>query len=429
MRYLSKLSVLAYCLIISSNSSAQGQLGDPQTTEIVPDHLAYLYAPSASINSHDTPHQLYAGERRWEKSRRLRVCFYNGNPVVTKLIRTVAAEWNSYSSVTFDFGPEGSWINCLNPLAGFPEIRVGFSERGYWSYVGSDSERYGGERAPSMNFDSFNRIYNELKYTPDDVVVRSAPYHRATIKHEFGHALGLLHELQNPSLDCFHEIKWFGPGNVYESLGGDPNNWTKEMIDRNLGLIKATDPDYVKGAPDPKSVMMYSLPSSIFKDGDASKCAVPVNYEISEKDKKIISIIYPVQDINSKASMVVEAISAAYVKPAPQFIAQNEASEYMKSIVVDLESDDTATRRNARARLSQILAQNNDANKVSELIFAMPNSSYRYKLGVAVALGKQGKKYRVQNSLITILKQQASSTSDLTLGAALKSAQKNLELM
>jgi len=280
-----------------------------------------------------------------------------------------------------------------------------------------------------MNFDSFNRIYNELKYTPDDVVVRSAPYHRATIKHEFGHALGLLHELQNPSLDCFHEIKWFGPGNVYESLGGDPNNWTKEMIDRNLGLIKATDPDYVKGAPDPKSVMMYSLPSSIFKDGDASKCAVPVNYEISEKDKKIISIIYPVQDINSKASMVVEAISAAYVKPAPQFIAQNEASEYMKSIVVDLESDDTATRRNARARLSQILAQNNDANKVSELIFAMPNSSYRYKLGVAVALGKQGKKYRVQNSLITILKQQASSTSDLTLGAALKSAQKNLELM
>jgi hypothetical protein len=127
MKYLFKVSVLAIGLLIFSSVVGQGQITEPQSMEVIPDHLVYLYAPEKSSKDRDVQYQLYAERRRWENGRRLRACFYNGNPVVVKLVRIVASEWNSYSGVVIDFGPEGGWLNCLHPQAGFPEIRIGFS--------------------------------------------------------------------------------------------------------------------------------------------------------------------------------------------------------------------------------------------------------------------------------------------------------------
>jgi len=173
--------------------------------------------------------------------------------------------------------------------------------------------------------------------------------------------------------------------------------------------------------------MMYSLPEKIFRQGAASKCAIQKNYEISSKDRSIISEIYPKLGNDGMKPVVSEAITAAYVKPAPLFLADVETVEYMDRAVADLESDDTATRRNARTRLSLLLAQDVSSNALEKLIEALPSSSYRYQLGLAVAIANANGQVEASKNALRILRNQALSTKDSTLKHNLKNAQNNLD--
>ena len=49
------------------------------------------------------------------------------------------------------------------------------------------------------------------------------------VLHEFGHALGLIHERQNPS----GGIQWNKPV-VYRYYQGPPNFWVPQQVDINL---------------------------------------------------------------------------------------------------------------------------------------------------------------------------------------------------
>ncbi|MEY2857251.1 MAG: hypothetical protein RLZZ74_1563 [Cyanobacteriota bacterium] len=402
-----------------------------QIMEVIPDQLSYLYTNPQTSSTPVTQNQLSAVNRRWENNRHLRVCFFNANPVVVELIRTIASEWNNYSGISLDFGKPGTWFNCLSPQAGFPEIRIGFSERGYWSYVGSDAERHGGERSPSMNFDSFNTIYTENKFSTSNILNLSDNYHKAVIRHEFGHALGLLHEHQNPTLNCKDQINWVGENSVYAYFSKYPNYWSKEQVDRNIGFVGLTDPDYISGEADPKSIMMYSLSPSIFKDGLKSKCATPINYEISEKDKSIITKLYPKNNSTPTNSIVNESVDASYVKPVPVFINNIEANDFVDRVLIDIESDDTATRRNARSRLAQILvrSKNIDSNIASDVISKIDHASYRYQLGIAVSLRAASQKIEISSEASEILRKKSNNAIDNTLKSALKSAQKNISII
>lgn len=421
-----KYNLIAFALlgIILPPSSifAKDIEGDVSSMEVVPDRFASIYSTQSSQIAGDKSSQLYSDKRRWENGRTLRVCYFHGNETITRLIRAVAGEWNGLSGVIFDFGPEGTWRNCLAPKIGFPEIRIGFNGRGHWSLVGSDSERYGGELAPSMNFDGFNSRYSETKYSTGNVVAEARAIDKVTILHEFGHALGLLHEHQNPLLDCYSEIKWSGSESVYEYF----SMWTKEEVDRNLGFVRETDPDYISGEPDTKSVMLYNLPSSIFKEGAQSKCANHVNYELSDKDRLIVAKIYPKSDSGQIIQSAQEEIEAAYIKSIPQFLLERDSGEYMQRTIVDLESNDTATRRNARARLTQILTENAAPEEIDKMILNLPDGSYRYKLGFSYALGKAGKKIELSQDAINTLSSLESKEKDKTLKGQLDAARINV---
>ena len=100
----------------------------------------------------------------------------------------------------------------------------------------------------------------------------------AVILHEFGHAIGLIHEHQNP----VHGIRW-NKDVVYRDLGGPPNNWPKATVDFNMfatydrSQVNATDVD-------PKSIMLYAIPATWTLDGFSSE----PNAVLSDLDKAFI---------------------------------------------------------------------------------------------------------------------------------------------
>ena len=80
---------------------------------MLPEHLIYLYSGDLDTTPTEAQRQLFAGARRWEVGRVLKVCTFGGNEVVATLIRQAASEWN-HSSVKFDFGTAATGFNCLD---------------------------------------------------------------------------------------------------------------------------------------------------------------------------------------------------------------------------------------------------------------------------------------------------------------------------
>jgi hypothetical protein len=107
--------------------------------------------------------------------------------------------------------------------------------------------------------------------------------YRRVVVHEFGHALGLVHEHQNPDKG----IPWNKPA-VYDYYSGPPNNWTKEQVDVNL--FQVYDKDITQYTEfDPESIMLYPIPNE-FTIGDFE---IGWNKQLSETDKQFIAEKYP----------------------------------------------------------------------------------------------------------------------------------------
>ncbi|KYG04421.1 hypothetical protein BE21_46920 [Sorangium cellulosum] len=98
------------------------------------------------------------------------------------------------------------------------------------------------------------------------------------VLHEFGHALGLIHEHQQPE----NGIKW-NKEKVYEDLSGPPNNWDKKTIDFNM-FEADSEAEAAHSTFDPHSIMMYAFPASWTEDGFSTG----FNTALSSKDKRFI---------------------------------------------------------------------------------------------------------------------------------------------
>lgn len=412
----SRILFSSIALAFSADATSQ----DTQVAEGLPEHLLYIYTRSVDAGSPQSAYeQLVAGDRRWEAGRTLRVCLFGGNRSVAALIRGVAAEWGDYSSVKFDFGPADTGYDCLAPNAGFFQIRIGFAERGYWSVLGKDSDRILDPLVPSMNLEQFNRTYSEGRFQPDEVIANADAYHKAVILHEFGHALALLHEHQNPALGCTESIRWEGTNNVYDYFSKPPNNWSKSQVDRNLGFIGQTDADYLAGDPDPASIMMYYLPTEIFKPEAVARCALARSYEISTKDKQVIASIYPPVHVVPSAPLDLDP-STADIRPLPQNVPEHNSRDTLLRAVSDLESPDAFMRRDARVRLSNLFKAGLSRQDMEALVAKMPSSSYKYQLGIAVALNSAGNELALTKNAQDTLKAVARSSNDATLKRTLK---------
>ena len=169
----------------------------------------------------------------WENGRRLRVEFTDGIPEVQTKVAAIAKEWEELANLKLDFVTGGA-----------SEIRVSFAEEGFsWSTVGTDALTVPSTEA-TMNYG-----WLEPNTSPRE-------YERV-VRHEFGHALGMIHEHQNP--DAQGQIPWDKP-KVYAYYA--EQGWTHADVDSNL--FDVYDEDSTNhSAFDRDSIMEYAIPDSL----------------------------------------------------------------------------------------------------------------------------------------------------------------------
>ena len=198
-------------------------------------------------------------QKKWPIKRPLTITFLEGDSYIHEKVKEMALIWTQYSNIRFQFVDDKD-----------ADIQIAFQQgMGSWSYIGTDSNTIPAGEA-TMNFGWLD------KNTPDKEISR-------VVKHEFGHALGLIHEHQNPS----DGINW-DKEQVYKDLGGPPNNWDRQTIDNNMfARYSKNITNYTN--VDPDSIMMYYVPAEWTLDHKSYGENV---FDLSENDKEFIKEEY-----------------------------------------------------------------------------------------------------------------------------------------
>lgn len=201
--------------------------------------------------------------KKWPSKSQLKCRFLDGSAKMQKQVEAVAHEWENYTGLKFKFVKSGA-----------AEIRISFyADSGSWSAVGRDAlnERYFPLHQPTMNYGWLRDDTSRTEYS-------------RVVLHEFGHAIGCIHEHQSPKFD-----RAWDTAAVMRYFQGPPNYWSLPAIQHNV-LSKYSSKGVKATRFDPKSIMLYAFDGKLFKD---NKGPTNSNSKLSALDKKHIKEMYP----------------------------------------------------------------------------------------------------------------------------------------
>lgn len=194
--------------------------------------------------------------RLWKPGRTLRVKFRGGTRASRQIAADAINEWMRVANLAFV---------AVRDNGGPAEIRVSFDPRlGSWSHLGTDALLIP-EPRPTMNLGW------------DDP---------ATARHEFGHALGFVHEHSNPDANIPWDVEA-----VYRYYAGPPNRWDAATTKANvLDVYDARQ--ITNGGFDPKSIMLYPIPAALLRPEGRGR-ATGFNRTLSAGDVALARRLYP----------------------------------------------------------------------------------------------------------------------------------------
>ena len=199
---------------------------------------------------------------KWNPGDIITVSFLDGDPGVQQKVKQAALGWAApgLANLTLQF--------LKQKTAGM--VRISFKYQGSWSVIGTTCKQISNKRQPTMNFGWLT------PQSKDDEIQR-------VVLHEFGHALGLIHEHQNPG----SQIHWNREA-VIKDLSGPPNNWPLDVIEHNMFEPYAkAETNFTQ--VDAKSIMMYPIPATWTTDGFSAG----LNTALSTLDRQFIHQQYP----------------------------------------------------------------------------------------------------------------------------------------
>lgn len=190
--------------------------------------------------------------------------------IVKKKIMELANEWSDYADITFESigSRQGS------------DIRVGSAKKGYYSKVGTD--------ASSVDIKD-----NTMNLHDHHLLNKILP---GTVRHEFGHALGLYHEHQLSGTQSL--LIPYNEKATFKYYTGAPNHWHRNQVKHNiLQPRQLTGIHKLKRTMDQFSVMMYPVKMDLLTKQDLAvhHFGTAGQSTLSAEDRIHIGRMYPRQ--------------------------------------------------------------------------------------------------------------------------------------
>jgi len=225
----------------------------------------------------------------------LKVCFWNGTAEQQNEVMRIADVWHqAVPSITFNYMTNGAVRMCqmedLGSFTRMADIRIALaddarplwnaqdisSKMGDWSYPG---------KAVSQN-PAFPTTMNLVGSMTLRAKSRMSDYY-FNVRHEFGHALSLVHEHQRGICKG-----WFNIPEIAKATG-----WTEKFASSQVDAIDESSNVYgFIGGYDLDSIMQYNFALAWYKPdqpGNPNPCRRKEEvYDLSEMDKYVVAALY-----------------------------------------------------------------------------------------------------------------------------------------